>query len=87
MYLRKLPTELGQLVDSHRPLNPVLGWAIVAALSLPLAVMATFMAPGPLVGLAILAGFGARSPMPLPSGCSWSTGSTSTASCSAPSPG
>lgn len=58
MLLRKLPPELGELVESHRPLHPTLGWGIIAALSLPFALMATFMAPGPLVGLAILLGFG-----------------------------
>jgi hypothetical protein len=58
MPLRKLPPELGELVQPHRPLHPVLGWGIIAALSLPLALMASFMAPGPLVGLAILLGFG-----------------------------
>lgn len=58
MLLRKLPVELGALVESHRPLHPALGWGILATLSLPLALMATFMAPGPLVGVAVLLGFG-----------------------------
>jgi hypothetical protein len=56
--LRKLPADLGALVESHRPLHPVVGWAIIAALSVPFALWAALGAPGPLVGLAILLGLG-----------------------------
>lgn len=50
---RKTPQELGRLVDKHRPLHPLLGWAVIAVLTLPFPILAATGAPGPLVGLAI----------------------------------
>lgn len=54
---RKAPKELGRLVDAYRPLRPVYGWAIIAALTLPLPAMAAVGQPGPIVALAIAVPF------------------------------
>lgn len=51
------PHELGRLITVHRPWHP-LGWLILAVLPVPFAVWAAVADPGPLIGLAILIGFG-----------------------------
>lgn len=45
--------ELGRLVETHRPANPVIAVCIVLAISLPLGVVALFTPAGPLIGLLI----------------------------------
>lgn len=58
MFLRRsLRTELGDLVAVHRPVNPLLAWGLLVALSSPVAVLFALGPPGPLVGLALFLGF------------------------------
>lgn len=53
----RLPAELGDLIEVHRPVRPLLAWAFLVVLSTPFAVMAAVMPPGPLIGLCIFIGF------------------------------
>lgn len=51
------PHELGQLVTVYRPRTP-LSWLVLAILPVAFAGSAAVLDPGPLIGLAILVGFG-----------------------------
>ncbi|MFE9340136.1 hypothetical protein [Streptomyces sp. NPDC007063] len=51
---RKLPEELGELIEVHRPHHPV-GWILPLGVSVPIAVLFAVGPPGPLVGLTVFA--------------------------------
>lgn len=51
------PHELGRVIAVYRPRHP-LGWLWLAVLPVPFALWASVADPGPLIGLAILVGFG-----------------------------
>lgn len=56
MIRRKLPAELGRLVEVHRPLHPAAGWGILAVLTLPFPIL--LATDGLVWGLGMLVGLG-----------------------------